>query len=80
MITFLYPIIIPGFAYGPIVHHHSTIKGFRILVIQVFKKMRIQQIRDPSLPELEDLPESYKSKVCVDKHGFWQLIDNSSHR
>jgi hypothetical protein len=23
------------------------------------------QIRDPSLPKLEDLPESYKSKVCI---------------
>lgn len=31
---------------------------------QMFKKMKIPQIRDPNLPRLEDLPESYKTKVA----------------
>ncbi len=38
---------------------------FSFLFMQVFKKMRMPQIRDPSLPKLDDLPESYKSKVCI---------------
>ena len=28
-------------------------------------KMRIPQIRDPGLPKVEDLPESYKAKVAL---------------
>lgn len=28
-------------------------------------KMGIPQIRDPSLPRVEDLPESYKAKVAL---------------
>lgn len=35
------------------------------LFIKVFKKMRMPQIRDPSLPKLEDLPDSYKAKVRI---------------
>ncbi len=32
---------------------------------QVFKDMRIPQIRDPSLPSLDALPESYHAKVAL---------------
>lgn len=32
---------------------------------QVFKDMRIPQIRDPSLTSLEKLPESYQAKVAL---------------
>jgi dihydropyrimidine dehydrogenase (NADP+) len=31
----------------------------------MFKAMKIPQIRDPSLPKLEDLPESYQSKIAL---------------
>ena len=33
--------------------------------MQVFKNMRIPQIRDPSLPPLDELPESYDAKVAL---------------
>ena len=44
---------------GPI-----NIGGLQQFATEVFKGMRIPQIRDPSLPALEDLPDSYKAKVC----------------
>lgn len=28
-------------------------------------KMKIPQIRDPSLPSLEELPESYRAKIAL---------------
>ena len=31
----------------------------------MFMQMKIPQIRDPSLPALEDLPESYKAKIAL---------------
>ena len=31
----------------------------------MFMKMKIPQIRDPSLPLLEDLPDSYKAKIAL---------------
>ena len=31
--------------------------------------MRMPQIRDPSLPKLDDLPDSYKAKVCISFPG-----------
>ena len=31
----------------------------------MFMKMKIPQIRDPSLLPLEDLPESYKAKIAL---------------
>ena len=33
--------------------------------MQVFKDMRIPQIRDPSLGPLDDLPDSYRAKVAL---------------
>ena len=33
--------------------------------LKVFKNMKIPQIRDPSLPPLDELPESYDTKVCT---------------
>lgn len=35
------------------------------ILTQVFKEMRIPQIRDPSLPSQSELPESYKSKIAL---------------
>jgi dihydropyrimidine dehydrogenase (NADP+) len=31
----------------------------------MFMKMKIPQIRDPSLPSIEDLPESYQAKIAL---------------
>eukprot|EP00731_Ephydatia_muelleri_P018077 Em0011g117a len=45
---------------GPI-----NIGGLQQFATEVFKGMRIPQIRDPSLPALEDLPDSYKAKVAL---------------
>ena len=36
-----------------------------IIAFQMFKEMRIPQIRDPSAPALADLPESYQAKVAL---------------
>ncbi|KAJ8305562.1 hypothetical protein KUTeg_016107 [Tegillarca granosa] len=44
---------------GPI-----NIGGLQQFATEMFKKMKIPQIRDPNLPCLEDLPESYKTKVA----------------
>ena len=33
---------------------------------KIFKSMKIPQIRDPSLPPLDELPESYDAKVSLD--------------
>ena len=33
--------------------------------VQVFMNMKIPQIRDPSLPPLSELPESYQAKVAL---------------
>ena len=35
------------------------------LIFQIFKKMRIPQIRDPKLPPLVELHESYRSKIAL---------------
>ena len=32
---------------------------------QVFKAMKIPQVRDPSLPPLDQLPEIYRAKVAL---------------
>lgn len=45
---------------GPI-----NIGGLQQFATEVFKKMRVPQIRDPSLPAVDSLPESYKSKVAL---------------
>lgn len=34
-------------------------------LLQVFKDMKLPQIRDPSLPPLEELPDSYRAKVAL---------------
>ncbi len=31
----------------------------------MFMQMKIPQIRDPNLPPVEDLPESYKAKIAL---------------
>ena len=33
--------------------------------LQVFKDMRIPQVRDPSLPSISELPSSYKEKIAL---------------
>ena len=36
---------------------------FHCVIFQIFKSMRIGQIRDPSSPPADQLPESYHTKV-----------------
>ncbi|XP_047122765.1 dihydropyrimidine dehydrogenase [NADP(+)] isoform X1 [Hydra vulgaris] len=45
---------------GPI-----NIGGLQQFATEIFKKMRIPQIRDPKLTPIEQLPESYKSKIAL---------------
>jgi len=45
---------------GPI-----NIGGLQQFATEVFKNMHIPQIRDPNLPKLEDLPESYHAKIAL---------------
>ncbi|XP_065905312.1 dihydropyrimidine dehydrogenase [NADP(+)]-like [Dysidea avara] len=45
---------------GPI-----NIGGLQQFATETFKEMRLPQIRDPSLPPLESLPESYQAKVAL---------------
>ena len=45
---------------GPI-----NIGGLQQFATEVFKEMGLPQIRDPSLPPLSDLPESYQAKVAL---------------
>ncbi|KAN0034723.1 hypothetical protein ACTFIV_001255 [Dictyostelium citrinum] len=45
---------------GPI-----NIGGLQQFATEVFKKMNIPQIRDPSLTPLDQLPESYKAKIAL---------------
>mmetsp|Transcript_11752 Transcript_11752/g.29694 ORF Transcript_11752/g.29694 Transcript_11752/m.29694 type:complete len:1041 (-) Transcript_11752:229-3351(-) len=45
---------------GPIM-----IGGLQQFAVDVFKQMRVPQIRDPSLPPLDALPESYKTKIAL---------------
>ncbi|KAH9496274.1 hypothetical protein Btru_017966 [Bulinus truncatus] len=45
---------------GPI-----NIGGLQQFATEIFKEMRVPQIRDPSLTPNEQLPESYKSKVAM---------------
>lgn len=45
---------------GPI-----NIGGLQQFATEVFKRMRIEQIRDPSLVPVDQLPESYHSKVAL---------------
>ncbi|XP_060605303.1 dihydropyrimidine dehydrogenase [NADP(+)]-like [Ruditapes philippinarum] len=45
---------------GPI-----NIGGLQQYATEVFKEMRIPQIRDPSLPPESDMPDSYKAKVAL---------------
>ena len=33
--------------------------------VQMFKAMKVPQVRDPSLPSLEELPESYEAKIAL---------------
>ncbi|KAK3092130.1 hypothetical protein FSP39_025414, partial [Pinctada imbricata] len=44
---------------GPI-----NIGGLQQFAVEIFKSMRIPQIRDPSSPPLESLPESYQAKIA----------------
>ncbi|CAI9740097.1 dehydrogenase [NADP(+)]-like isoform X1 [Octopus vulgaris] len=45
---------------GPI-----NIGGLQQFAVEVFKQMKIPQIRDPSLPPLENLPNSYRAKIAL---------------
>jgi len=45
---------------GPI-----NIGGLQQFATDIFKKMKIPQIRDPSLTPLDQLPSSYKSKIAL---------------
>ncbi|XP_005103884.2 dihydropyrimidine dehydrogenase [NADP(+)] [Aplysia californica] len=45
---------------GPI-----NIGGLQQFATEVFKDMRVPQVRDPSLPPLDQLPDSYKAKVAL---------------
>lgn len=45
---------------GPI-----NIGGLQQFATEVFKIMKVPQIRDPTLPPLDELPESYKAKVAL---------------
>lgn len=45
---------------GPI-----NIGGLQQFATEMFKSMNIPQIRDPSLPRIEDLPESFQAKVYL---------------
>jgi len=45
---------------GPI-----NIGGLQQFATEVFKKMRIPQIRDVNLPPIDQLPESYKQKIAL---------------
>lgn len=42
-----------------------NIGGLQQFATEMFMKMKIPQIRDPSLPPLEDLPESYRAKIAL---------------
>lgn len=44
---------------GPI-----NIGGLQAFATEVFKRMKLPQIRDPSLPPLDQLPASYKTKIA----------------
>ena len=41
------------------------IGGLQQFAVEAFKAMNISQIRDPSLPPLDKLPESYKAKIAL---------------
>ncbi|XP_059168916.1 dihydropyrimidine dehydrogenase [NADP(+)]-like [Physella acuta] len=45
---------------GPI-----NIGGLQQFAIEIFKRMRVPQIRDPSLPPVDQLPDSYRAKVAL---------------
>lgn len=45
---------------GPI-----NIGGLQQFATEVFMKMNVPQVRDPSATPLADLPESFRAKVCV---------------
>uniref|UniRef100_A0A670YCN3 Dihydropyrimidine dehydrogenase [NADP(+)] n=1 Tax=Pseudonaja textilis TaxID=8673 RepID=A0A670YCN3_PSETE len=45
---------------GPI-----NIGGLQQFATEIFKAINIPQIRDPSLPSLQDLPESYRTKIAL---------------
>ncbi|XP_077981130.1 dihydropyrimidine dehydrogenase [NADP(+)]-like [Glandiceps talaboti] len=45
---------------GPI-----NIGGLQQFATEMFKKMKIPQVRDPSLPPVDDLPDSFHSKVAL---------------
>lgn len=49
----------------PPVYSNDKIYNYAVVIfcIQMFKQMRIPQIRDPSLPPVDQLPESYHTKV-----------------
>eukprot|EP01129_Flabellula_baltica_P010680 TRINITY_DN4535_c0_g1_i1.p1 TRINITY_DN4535_c0_g1~~TRINITY_DN4535_c0_g1_i1.p1 ORF type:complete len:971 (-),score=260.37 TRINITY_DN4535_c0_g1_i1:280-3192(-) len=40
-----------------------NIGGLQQFAVEIFKKMNVPQIRDPSLPALDELPDSYKAKI-----------------
>lgn len=39
--------------------------SLRLCILQIFKDMRIPQVRDPNLPPVSEMPESYKSKIAL---------------
>jgi dihydropyrimidine dehydrogenase (NADP+) len=45
---------------GPI-----NIGGLQQFATEMFQRMKVPQIRDPSLPSLDQLPDSYKAKVAL---------------
>jgi dihydropyrimidine dehydrogenase (NADP+) len=42
-----------------------NIGGLQQFAVDVFRKMNVPQIRDPTLTPLDKLPESYKSKIAL---------------
>jgi dihydropyrimidine dehydrogenase (NADP+) len=44
---------------GPI-----NIGGLQAFATEIFKRMKLPQIRDPTLPPLESLPDSFKTKIA----------------
>jgi len=42
-----------------------NIGGLQAFACDIFKQMNVPQIRDPSLPPLDQLPPSYKAKIAL---------------
>jgi dihydropyrimidine dehydrogenase (NADP+) len=42
-----------------------NIGGLQQFAVEMFKKMNIKQIRDPSLPPADQLPAFYRTKIAL---------------